>query len=189
MRRLKVALGVILVTAYAAASAEAPPRFPAAAVWHQEISQAPLHPQSASMITTLGNLGGFGNGRMQIDFGMHIVHAPADAPMRTIIGFPSNGEYYSPDCEPVGTAMPVPLEAYKEQILKQSIRNIKLSREQLLSGMGHLILPDDLIGNLGPAVTAGRSILMYGPPGNGKSSISNGIIASVGTALLMERFA
>ena len=110
MRRFKIALGAILVTAYAAASAEAPPHFPATAVWHQNISQAPLHPQSASMITTLGNLGGFGNGRMQIDFGMHIVHAPADAPMRTIIGFPSDGEYYSPDCEPVGTAMPVPLD-------------------------------------------------------------------------------
>ena len=37
--------------------------------------------------------------------------------------------------------------------------------------MGHLILPPDLIDNLGPAVTSGRSILMYGPPGNGKSSI------------------
>jgi hypothetical protein len=91
----------------------------------------------------------------------------------------AQSEYYG--------AMPVPLEAYKEQIKKQSIRNIKLSREQLLSGMGHLILPDDLIGNLGPAVTAGRSILMYGPPGNGKSSISNGIIASVGGKIYVPR--
>lgn len=123
MRRLKIALGAILVTVYAAASAEAPPRFPAIAVWHQDISQAPLHPQSASMISTLGNLGGFGNGRMQIDFGMHIVHAPADAPMRTIIGFPSNGEYYSPDCEPVGTAMPVPLDGAIESSTDLSCDN------------------------------------------------------------------
>ncbi len=46
--------------------------------------------------------------------------------------------------------------------------------------MGHLVLPEALIGNLGPAVSAGRSILMYGPPGNGKSSISNGIRDALG---------
>src|SRR5512139_1081851 len=79
------------------AAAEAPPRFPANAVWHQDISQAPLHPQSATMISTLAGLGGFGYGRMQIDFGMHIVHAPDNAPIRSILGFPSNSEYYLPD--------------------------------------------------------------------------------------------
>jgi predicted ATPase with chaperone activity len=37
-----------------------------------------------------------------------------------------------------------------------------------------------LLGQLGPAVSSGRSVLMYGPPGNGKSSISNGIRAAMG---------
>ncbi len=90
---------------------EAPPRFPAQAVWHQNISQAPLHPQSASMITSLANLGGFGFGRMQIDFAMRIVRAPAGSPTRTIIGFPAANQYYAPDCEPIGTSMPVPANA------------------------------------------------------------------------------
>jgi hypothetical protein len=53
--------------------------------------------------------------------------------------------------------------------------------------MGHLILPTDLIENLGPAVTSGRSILMYGPPGNGKSSISNGIRAALGDKIYIPR--
>ena len=56
-----------------------------------------------------------------------------------------------------------------------------------MRGMGHLILPPDLIGNLGPAVTSGRSILMYGPPGNGKSSISNGIRAALGDKIYIPR--
>lgn len=72
-------------------------------------------------------------------------------------------------------AMPVPLDVYAEQVKRQSIRNIQVSRDQLTGAMGHLILPDSLLDHLGPAVGAGRSILMYGPPGNGKSSISNGI--------------
>ncbi|MBP3984161.1 cadherin repeat domain-containing protein [Pseudoxanthomonas helianthi] len=84
------------------------PRFPAAAVWNQNISTAALHPQSALMISTLAGLGGFGYGRMQIDFSMHIVRAPTNAPLRSIVGFPSNAEYYAPDCDAVGTQIPVP---------------------------------------------------------------------------------
>ncbi len=84
-------------------------------------------------------------------------------------------------------AMPVPLDVYREQIKRQSIRNIQITREQLTTAMGHLILPDDLLDNLGPAVSAGRSILMYGPPGNGKSSISNGIRDAMGDKIYVPR--
>lgn len=91
----------------------------------------------------------------------------------------SQSEYYG--------AMPVPLALYSEQMKRQSVRNIRLSRPELMVGMGHLILPDDLIDNLGPAVTSGRSILMYGPPGNGKSSISNGIRAALGDRIYVPR--
>ncbi|MFM7335348.1 MAG: ATPase [Tabrizicola sp.] len=91
----------------------------------------------------------------------------------------SQSEYYG--------AMPVPLEQYSVQIKRQSVRDIRLNREQLMSGMGHLILPPDLIDNLGPAVTSGRSILLYGPPGNGKSSISHGIRAALGDKVYVPR--
>jgi hypothetical protein len=91
----------------------------------------------------------------------------------------SQSEYYG--------AMPVPLASYAEQVKRQSVRDIKLSRQQLMAGMGHLILPPDLIDNLGPAVTSGRSILMYGPPGNGKSSISHGIRAALGDKVFVPR--
>ena len=84
-------------------------------------------------------------------------------------------------------AMPVPLAVYGEQMKRQSVRNMRLTRTELMKGMGHLILPDDLIENLGPAVTSGRSILMYGPPGNGKSSISNGIRAALGDKIYIPR--
>jgi len=84
-------------------------------------------------------------------------------------------------------AMPVPLDIYREQIKRQSIRNIAITRDQLSNAMGHLILPPALLGNLGPAVGAGRSILMYGPPGNGKSSISNGIRDALGDKIFVPR--
>ena len=84
----------------------------------------------------------------------------------------AQSEYYG--------AMPVPLDVYKEQVKRQSIRNIMLTRQALTAAMGHLILPPGLLDQLGPAVTSGKSILMYGPPGNGKSSISNGIRDALG---------
>jgi predicted ATPase with chaperone activity len=84
-------------------------------------------------------------------------------------------------------AMPVPLDSYGEQIRRQSIRKIKITRDQLLASMGDLILPEDLLKNLGPAVTSGRSILLYGPPGNGKSSISNGIRDALGDHIYVPR--
>ena len=84
-------------------------------------------------------------------------------------------------------AMPVPLDVYREQVERQSIRNIMISREQLTNAMGHLVLPDSLLDHLGPAVSAGRSILMYGPPGNGKSSISNGIRDALGDHVYVPR--
>ncbi len=91
----------------------------------------------------------------------------------------SQSEYYG--------AMPVPLEMYREQVKKQSIRNVQMTRQQLTGAMGHLILPDELLDHLGPAVGAGRSILMYGPPGNGKSSISNGIRDAIGDKIFVPK--
>ncbi|QFS81856.1 ATPase [Roseivivax sp. THAF197b] len=91
----------------------------------------------------------------------------------------AQSEYYG--------AMPVPLQVYREQVQRQSIRNIQITRQQLSNAMGHLILPPQLLGNLGPAVTSGRSILMYGPPGNGKSSISNGIRDAMGDKIYVPR--
>ena len=91
----------------------------------------------------------------------------------------SQSEYYG--------AMPVPLEDYKEQTKRQSIRAINLTRAMLMGSMGHLVLPDGLIDQLGPAVGSGRSVLMYGPPGNGKSSIAEGIRAAMGDTIYIPR--
>jgi hypothetical protein len=91
----------------------------------------------------------------------------------------SQSEYYG--------SLPVPLSDYGIQMKRQSVRDIHLTRPQLVDSMGHLILPPDLLSNLGPAVTSGRSILLYGPPGNGKSSISNGIRAAMGDKIFIPR--
>ncbi len=108
---MKTHIRITLVFTIAAgvASAETPPRFPASSVWNQDISAASVHPDSATMIATLSGLGGFGNGRMQIDFSLNVVHAPSGSPTRTTVSHPWG--YYDPDCEPLGAAVPVPAGA------------------------------------------------------------------------------
>ncbi len=113
MNRLNRMVFSALIALPAIALAAPPPRFPPGAVWHQNISAAPLHPNSTSMISTLAGLGGWGNGnRFQIDFSLHTYpNAPAGTPMRTVVPHAVFDEYYSPDCEDLPTSMPVPADA------------------------------------------------------------------------------
>ena len=53
-----IPLALYAVLASAPAAANAPPRFPAGAVWNQDIRNAPVHPASASQISMLAALGG-----------------------------------------------------------------------------------------------------------------------------------
>jgi len=106
---LSMTVIVAVTGSWSSLGAETLPRLSEDAVWNQEITSAPVHPASASMISTLEALGGFGLGRMQIDFSIHVVHAAPGAPTRTIITHPDG--YYAPDCEPIGTTMPVPTDA------------------------------------------------------------------------------
>ena len=73
----------------------------------------------------------------------------------------------------VGPA-PVPLNKYTQSVLLQATIH-KLSRTQVQQALSHLILPSDFDRKIGPAVNAGSSLFLYGPPGNGKTTISEAI--------------
>ncbi len=85
-------------------------------------------------------------------------------------------------------SLPIPLEVYKKQVKLQSVADVGITKAALENSMGHLIVADDLLSQLGPAVNSGKSILMYGPPGNGKSSISNGIRDALGDRIFVPKF-
>src|SRR5207302_9582691 len=71
----------------------------------------------------------------------------------------------------VGPA-PVTLGAYIGRVRAQSIGSLKVTMEELRKALGHLVLPERTLRQLGPAVNSGRSIFLLGPPGTGKSSIA-----------------
>lgn len=77
-------------------------------------------------------------------------------------------------CRYVGPA-PVPLATYVEQCRRQAVFGINCTPESLLEAFEELIIPPELLAELGPAVCSGRSIFLHGPPGNGKSQIAKGL--------------
>ena len=65
--------------------------------------------------------------------------------------------------------------AYRDQIEKQRITNEMLDEAALRRGFAGLVVPEQMIRRLLPAINAGRSVLLYGPPGNGKTTLSTRI--------------
>ena len=71
----------------------------------------------------------------------------------------------------VGPA-PVSLEAFCKRINLQQITNETVNRERIDESFSDLVVPEDLLSELGPAINSGRSMLLFGSPGNGKSSLA-----------------
>ncbi len=70
---------------------------------------------------------------------------------------------------------PVSLAAYQRQVNRQKITNEVLDVAALRRAFAGMVLSDATIRKLVPAISAGRTVLLYGPPGNGKTSVGTRI--------------
>lgn len=71
--------------------------------------------------------------------------------------------------------IPVPLTDYQFQVQKQTVTNERIDAEAVSRCVSHLILPQDILRRLGPAVNSGKALLLYGGSGNGKTSIAESV--------------
>lgn len=77
----------------------------------------------------------------------------------------------------VGKA-PVPLAIYIASVKAQSISNVQVTEDELQRAFAHLVIPRETLRQLGPAFNSGKSIFLFGPPGNGKTTIAE-VLASL----------
>ncbi len=80
------------------------PYFPPDAIWTQDISHAAVDPKSAEIIAWLANAGGWGRGRMQVDFSIRVLQADATTQQ---VPFRKGREFYARDSDLV-PSIPMP---------------------------------------------------------------------------------
>jgi predicted ATPase with chaperone activity len=77
---------------------------------------------------------------------------------------------------------PVPLEIYNDSVRRQSRGRIQVTNRHMRQVLGELTFGESTFHRLGPAVNSGTSIFIYGPPGNGKTSVAR----SIGNLILSQ---
>lgn len=69
-------------------------------------------------------------------------------------------------------AAPVPIDVYNDAVRRQAQGRVVVTTRSMRQLMAKLVLPETTFQRLGPALNSGSSIFLYGPPGNGKTSIA-----------------
>jgi hypothetical protein len=75
---------------------------------------------------------------------------------------------------------PVPLAQYNAYVRACMAARPLIDRERLSTGFDNLVVNDLMYELLGPAVNSGKSLFLYGAPGNGKTVVAEGIGRALG---------
>ncbi len=67
---------------------------------------------------------------------------------------------------------PVPFEVYNEAIRRQKSGHLAVTTRTMRQILSQMVISENAFQRLGPALNSGTSIFLYGPPGNGKTSIA-----------------
>ncbi|HSR15564.1 MAG TPA: hypothetical protein VLL51_07410, partial [Gemmatimonadales bacterium] len=79
----------------------------------------------------------------------------------------------------VGPA-PVPLMQYRDWVAQQSISQVHVTRPMVEKAFDWLVLNQETLDEVGPAINSGRSLFLYGESGNGKTAIAETIAGLLG---------
>lgn len=95
-------------------------------------------------------------------------------------------EAYMRENSYVGSA-PVPYQAYIDAVAAQTINNEHPKEGDLRRAFSDLLVSEEMFRMLGPAINSGRGMFLYGPAGNGKTSIAERITRCFGTTVWIPK--
>ena len=81
--------------------------------------------------------------------------------------------------------VPVPLYQYSEVVRRQRLAENWLSPSALKGAFKHLVVEQDILARIGPAVNSNKSFLIYGQPGNGKTALAEALFRVESTPIYM----
>lgn len=82
-------------------------------------------------------------------------------------------------------AAPVTLDAYIRMVERQAVGELVVDTQAVRAAFSHLVVSDRMLDKIGPAANSARSLFLYGPPGNGKTTIAEGISNMLGGYVLI----
>jgi hypothetical protein len=99
----------------------------------------------------------------------------SDSPIDLSYAFTEEGRRYTLDAleqQRYAGPAPVTLEDFTHQVCLQRPTNELVTVKGITEAIGDLVVSSELLEQCGPALNSGRAILLYGAPGNGKSSVA-----------------
>ena len=82
---------------------------------------------------------------------------------------------------------PVPIGEYTTMAEQQATVDGVVNRARLHEAFSHLVLSETVLDHLGPAMSAREAVFLYGPPGNGKTTIAEAAASLMGPPLFVPR--
>lgn len=99
-------------------------------------------------------------------------------PVSAVLSLTERGRHVARDYldvnQYVGPA-PVPVFQYCAAVQAQRMPAVWLTKERLAKVYSHMVVTDTMLNQIGPAIASGKSLLIYGQPGNGKTYIAEAL--------------
>lgn len=93
---------------------------------------------------------------------------------------------HSSHCTYFGAA-PVAVEEYIDSIKRQSLTNLNPTYKQVAAALEDLVVNKAIISQVGQAIKSGTGLFLFGPSGNGKTSIARRLIRAIDESIWIPR--